>query len=137
MLAALAVTALASPPAVATRGGEEAHASAAIAVAQANVHVRAGVARIIVNCHNATCRGVVKLVAQFPRPDGSERRALIGREGFRLPGETERALFVKLNREGRRLMRRVKRSGRYILLKGPGLRHRTLILKPVRAFPPR
>ncbi|HEX2096009.1 MAG TPA: hypothetical protein VHF50_01410 [Solirubrobacterales bacterium] len=136
MLAAVTVAAL-TPPAAAARGDGEAHASAAIAVAQENVHVRAGVARLIINCHNAPCRGVVKLVAQLSRPSGSERRALIGSKAFTLPGETERALFVNLNREGRRLMRRVKRSGRYILLEGPGLRHRTVILKPVRDFPRR
>jgi hypothetical protein len=135
----LAASALASPgsSAPAAARGDEARASAAIAVAQEIVHVRAGTARLILNCHNSPCRGVVKLVAQIPRPDGSERRALIGSKGFAIPAESERALRVPLTREGRRLMRRAKASGRYCLLEGPGLRHRTLLLKRVRAFPPR
>lgn len=108
-----------------------------IAVAGLVVHVHAGVAELPLNCHNQPCEGVAKLVAQFPRPDGSERRAVIGRKAFAIPAETEKVLRIGLNRQGRRMMRRAKAGGRYCLLQGPGLRNRTVLLKRVRAFPPR
>jgi hypothetical protein len=130
--------ALFPPPAPSAARADEARASgAAIAVAGPVVRVHAGTAQLVVNCHNAPCEGVAKLVAQLPRSDRPPRRAPIGSAAFAIPAESERVLRIALNRQGRHLMRRAKANGRYCLLEGPGLRHRTVVLKRVRAFPPR
>jgi hypothetical protein len=102
-------------------------------------HVRDGVARLMLACHNADCRGVAKLIVRLGLRDSNGHpvdTALIGRATFAIPAETSVRLFVELNRVGRSLMRRAKQSGRYANLAGPGVRGRTILLKRVRAFPP-
>ncbi len=111
----------------------------AIAVARSQVRTStAGTAVLVLTCHNARCEGVAKLLAQVgpPPPErepGDEgRKVLIGSSPFSIPAETTTELRITLNRRGRSIMRGAKRSGRYTLLSGPGLRHRTLLLKRVR-----
>jgi hypothetical protein len=132
-------TPVASPPNVpgSALAATEANASQAIAVAGFIVRVKAGTAVLELACHNQRCEGIAKLVAQFPREGERTREVLIGRAPFALPPETQNRFRIRLNRTGRRLMRRVKASGRYALFTGQGVRSRTVLLKRVREIPPR
>jgi hypothetical protein len=108
-----------------------------IAVARSPVRVQDGTVVLVLACHNARCEGVAKLLAQVgpPPPErepGDEgRKVLIGSAPFAIPAETTKHVRIALNQHGQSIMRRAKRSGRYALLSGPGLRHRTLLLKRV------
>lgn len=87
------------------------------------------------------CRGVAKLVARVPvrrsvrRSAKRAKNVVLGRSRFRVPAGRTKVLRIRLNRKGRRLLRRAGRRGMRARLVGRGLRNRMVRLKPTRNKP--
>jgi hypothetical protein len=113
--------------------GNASNASGSIAIAPAApgrgtafaarlARVKGGRALLRLRCRGGPCRGVVRLLA---------RRKLIGKARFSIAAGKAKAIRVKLNRKGKRLLRRTRRHRLEVKLGGRGVWPRTVLLKQV------
>lgn len=86
------------------------------------------------------CRGALRLVARIKvrRQSGAKRsrrrhrNLVVGRRRFSVPARRTKTVRVRLNRKGRRLLRKAGRTGLVIKLRGTGVSDRTLRLRITR-----
>lgn len=129
---------LAPPPAsfplVTGNQSPEAPPRAVLATAAGVAPVKGAAALMRLRCRGqVACRGIAKLVARVRLRRGARRSAAknieLGRTRFRVPAGRTKALRIRLNRKGRRLLRRAGRRGLRVRLVGRGLRNRAVRLK--------
>ena len=112
-----------------------------IAVAGKVALVKRGKALLRLRCFGAgPCFGSLRLVARVKARKGkgakrSKRRArnvVIGRAGFTVQARRRRTLRVRLTRRGRKLVRRARKRGAKVKLRGNGVAKRTVRLREAR-----
>jgi hypothetical protein len=100
--------------------------------------VKRGKALLRLRCFGAgPCFGSLRLVARVKARKGkgakrSKRRArnvVIGRAGFTVQARGRRTLRVRLTRRGRKLVRRARKRGVKVKLRGSGVASRTVLLR--------
>ena len=83
--------------------------------------VKGGKALLKLRCRGGgPCKGVVKLLA---------KRKLIGKSRFSIAAGKAKVIRVRLNRRGKKLLRRARRHRLKVKLTGTGVKRRTVLLK--------
>jgi hypothetical protein len=100
--------------------------------ASRNVRVRGGRALLRLRCPSpGGCEGTLRLMGgvRFQRHGRRfSRRVEIGATAFDIPGATTTTVPVRLNAQGKALVREAPRSGVKAQLTGPGVKHRLVAL---------
>jgi hypothetical protein len=112
-----------------------------LAVAKKFAFVVRGKALLRLTCRGAgTCQGNLKLVARVKSRKGKGakgsrkrvRNLVIGRARFSIAAGRTKTIRVRLTRKGKRLVRRARRRGLKVKLRGSGVANRTVRLRSSR-----